>query len=189
MLRGERICLRAQRRSDVEVLHGPLYENPESFMLTEGRAYRPRSLEAALAKYDKGLAEDPEPRFDPFIVEALVDLDPPALAGQVLGDAALWAIDPHVRSAHIGITLLAEARGLGVGREVVDLLVDYGFRVRGLHRLQCETHADNAAMLATAQAAGFRPEGTLRQAAWRSGRHVDMVVLGVLATDRDAAPG
>lgn len=194
MLRGKSVCLRAQRRTDVEALHGPLYEDPESFMLTEGRAYRPESLESALAKYDKQLADAPEPRVAPFIVEAMVDLGSSVVAGQVLGDAALWAIDTHVRSAHIGITLLPAARGLGAGREVVDLLVDYAFRVRGLHRLQCETYSDNAAMLATAEAVGFRREGVRRDAGWRSGRHVDDVVLGLLATDRqpsaaDRPPG
>ena len=184
MLRGKRVCLRAEVRSDLEILHGPLYENPESFMLTEGRAYQPQSLEAALARYDKKLAEDADPRYAPFIVESLVDLGPAVSAGQVLGDAALWAINNHERSAHIGITLLPAARGLGLGREAVELLLDYAFRVRGLHRLQCETHADNAAMIATAEAAGFRREGVLRQAAWRSGGHVDEVILGVLAADR-----
>ncbi len=189
MLRGKSVCLRAQRRSDIEVLHGPLYEDPESFMLTEGRAYRPQSLEAALARYDKALPEEPEARYDQFIVESLVEIGPNISTGQVLGDAALWGLNAHERSAHIGITLLPVARGVGVGREVVELLIDHGFRIRGLHRLQCETHADNAAMLATAEAAGFRPEGMLRQAAWRSGRHVDEVVLGLLASDRGSAGG
>lgn len=182
MLRGPRICLRAMRRSDLEVPHGPLYEDPDAFMLSEGRAYRPESLEAALARFDKALAEDPEPRFDPFIAESLVTLSTTIPVGAVLGDAALWGVDSHTRSAHIGVNLLPAARGLGVGKEAVLLLADYAFRVRGLNRLQCETYLDNAAMLAVAESVGFQREGLRREVGWRDGSYVDDVILGLLAS-------
>ncbi len=68
-------------------------------------------------------------------------------------------------------------------RNVVRALCVYGFTVRGLHRLQIETLASNAAMLKAAERAGFVREGTLRQAAWVTGEFVDEVILGLLAAD------
>jgi RimJ/RimL family protein N-acetyltransferase len=55
--------------------------------------------------------------------------------------------------------------------------------LRGLHRLQVETLADNTAMIRAATQAGFVPEGTLRRAAWVNGAFADEVILGLLATE------
>ncbi|MEP6696829.1 MAG: GNAT family protein [Pseudonocardiales bacterium] len=182
MLRGKQICLRARLRRDIEVLHEPLRDDPELWMLTDNDPWTPQSLDGALAKFDKRQEEE-QTRFVDFTVEMLVNAGDTLAAGRVVGDACLWGVDLHARSAHIGLTLIAEARGHGIGRETVDLLVDYAFRIRGLHRLQCETHSDNAAMVATAEAAGFGIEGHLQEAGWRSGRYIDETVLGLLAAD------
>ena len=64
---------------------------------------------------------------------------------------------------------------------MVRVLCDYGFRIRGLHRLQMETLADNAAMIKAAQANGFEIEGTLRKSAWLDGHFADEVILGRVA--------
>jgi RimJ/RimL family protein N-acetyltransferase len=63
------------------------------------------------------------------------------------------------------------------------VLCEYGFRVRGLRRLQVDTLADNEAMIKAAVAVGFTVEGTLRQAAWVYGDILDEVVLGLLADE------
>ena len=183
MLCGARVCLRAPRRADLELLHGPLREDPDAFMLSDSDPYAPESLEVAQARFDRRLAEEPDGRFAGFTVEAAADLGDTIAAGQVLGDASLWGIDPHTRSAHIGVRLLPQARRQRIGREAAGLLADYAFRIRGLHRLQCDTHADNTPMVRAAERIGFRHEGTLRDAGWRSGRYVDVVVLGLLATE------
>jgi len=95
----------------------------------------------------------------------------------------MWRLDPHNRSAHLGIALRPAFRGRGLGTDTVRVLCRYGFTMRGLHRLQIETLADNAAMLRTAEQAGFAREGTLRAAAWVSGEFADEVILGLLAAD------
>jgi RimJ/RimL family protein N-acetyltransferase len=62
---------------------------------------------------------------------------------------------------------------------VVVALCDYGFAVRGLHRLQVDTLASNTAMIRAASRAGFVPEGRLRRAAWVNGEFADGVILGM----------
>ena len=76
----------------------------------------------------------------------------------------LWGIDLHNRSAHVGISLRPAFRGRGLGGDVVRVLCRYGFAIRGLHRMQLETLADNAAMIAVAERLGFTREGTMRGA-------------------------
>jgi RimJ/RimL family protein N-acetyltransferase len=63
------------------------------------------------------------------------------------------------------------------------VLCHYGFAVRGLHRLQVDTLADNTAMIRAANQAGFVLEGTLRRAAWVNGEFLDEVILGLLAPE------
>ena len=106
------------------------------------------------------------------------------LAGsQLAGEALLWAIDLHNRSAHLGLSLRPAFRGRGLGADVVVALCEYGFAVRGLHRLQVDTLADNTAMIRAATRAGFVSEGRLRRAAWVNADFADEVILGLLATD------
>jgi RimJ/RimL family protein N-acetyltransferase len=110
-------------------------------------------------------------------VFSVVALDGDELAGE----AVLWHIDTHNRSAHIGMSLRPAWRGRGLATDVVQVLCHYGFDVLGMHRLQVDTLADNAAMIASAKAAGFSMEGTLREGAWVSGVFIDEVILGLLA--------
>jgi RimJ/RimL family protein N-acetyltransferase len=105
--------------------------------------------------------------------------------GELAGEALLWAIDLHNRIAHLGVSLRPAFRGRGLGADVVVALCEYGFAVRGLHRLQVDTLAGNTAMIRAAERAGFVPEGRLRQAAWAGGDFAEVVILGLLAAGWD----
>src|SRR5205814_1355008 len=73
-------------------------------------------------------------------------------------------------------TSASRFRGRGLASDVIRVLCGYGFAVRGLHRLQIETLADNTPMIRASAAAGFLPEGTLRHSAWVDGEFADQVV-------------
>jgi RimJ/RimL family protein N-acetyltransferase len=112
-----------------------------------------------------------------FSVVDLADSD------RLAGEALLWGIDLHNRTAHVGVSLLPEFRGRAFGTDVVRVLCSYGISVRGLHRLQVETLVDNEAMVRAATRAGFTREGVLRSSSWVDGAFVDTVVLGLLAEE------
>ena len=171
MLHGEQVGLRARQPEDIATLHAELYEDVETKSRADIRPWRPVGPEAS--PYAIG-----EPREDAAVF-SIVHLPD----GDLVGEALLWAIDLHNRSAHLGISLRPGYRGRGLGTDVVRVLVRYGFEVRGLHRLQVDTLADNAAMIAAARAVGFTLEGTLRRASWVNGAFADEVVLGLLAEE------
>lgn len=173
MIRGERVGLRARRESDVPVLHNELYDDVAIRSRADSRPWRPVALGSAESPY---AVRAPTDGTASFSVEELE-------SHELAGEADLWSIDTHNRSAHLGISLRPGFRGRGLGRDVVRALCEYGFAVRGLHRLQIETLADNAGMIAAATRAGFTVEGTLRDAAWVYGAFVDEVVLGLLVDD------
>lgn len=171
MMRGEKVGLRARQEADVPVLHAELYDDVAMRSRSDTRPWRPLPLAHSVF----AVAEPS----DNAAVFSVVELDSQQLAGAAL----LWSIDTHNRSAHLGISLLPAARGRGLGADVVRVLCEYGFAVRGLQRLQVDTLADNAAMIAAARKAGFTLEGTLRRAGWVYGEFIDEVVLGLLADE------
>jgi RimJ/RimL family protein N-acetyltransferase len=85
------------------------------------------------------------------------------------------------------VALASEARGQGLGTDVVRVLCEYAFRVRDLHRLALETLASNEPMMRAARTVGFREEHRLREAAYVLGNRVDEVVFGLLRWEWHAA--
>ena len=172
MLRGEVAGLRAQEDSDVPVLHAELHEDVATWVRADSRPWRPIQASAGSPVRAAGPRDD-------SAVFSVVQL----ATGDLAGQAMLWAIDLHNRSAHVGISLRPAFRGCGLGTDTVRVLCRYAFAILGLQRLQAETLASNAAMIATATQAGFVPEGTLRRSAWVDGQFADEVILGMLARD------
>jgi len=177
MLRVGKVGLRARDQADVAVLHAELYEDIATHMRADSRPWRPIPAGSSASPYAIG-----EPRDDVACFSA-VEL----VSGELAGEALLWAIDLHNRTAHLGLSLRPAFRGRGLGTDVVLALCEYGFAVRGLHRLQVDTLAGNTAMIRAASRAGFVREGMLRGAAWVDGEFADEVILGLLASDRQQA--
>ncbi len=179
MLRGRTVGLRARLDADVPILHAQLYDDVVTRSRADSRPWRPIPPGSAASPYAVTDPTDDAARF------SVVELPDGALAGEAL----LWGIDAHNRTAHLGISLLPSCRHRGLGTDVVRVLCRYCFDVLGLHRLQVEAVADNIAMIKAARAAGFVLEGTLRGASWVDGKFVDEVVLGLLADDSSATSG
>ena len=87
----------------------------------------------------------------PFVVED-------AATGAPLGVIELRVGPP----ADVGYWLAPAGRGRGVLTRALRLVVDYGFRDRGLARLELYTLLDNVPSQRVAERAGFVREGTVR---------------------------
>jgi RimJ/RimL family protein N-acetyltransferase len=97
-----------------------------------------------------------------------------------LGHVMLHSVDFKNRRAEIGYWLVPAARGRGIGKVAVSLLVEWAFAELDLHRLEITTTPDNAAARALAAALGFTEEGVMRGRNLERGRHVDVVLLARL---------
>jgi [ribosomal protein S5]-alanine N-acetyltransferase len=82
----------------------------------------------------------------------------------------------------IGLALLPEHRGKGLGTAAQQLLVDHLFRFSTVHRLEALTDADNVAEQRALERIGFIREGVLRQVAFRDGTWRDSVIYALLRT-------
>ncbi|MFI6512232.1 GNAT family N-acetyltransferase [Streptosporangium sp. NPDC050855] len=171
MLRGDRVLLRAVTKEDLVPLHR-LHEDVETRVGAVPAPWLPETIERVTARYEK---REPDPANVEFAVQAV--------SGELVGIGIVWGVDTLNRNGHLGMSLLPEARGHGYAPEALRLLCDYAFRIRGLHRLGLETLVTNTAMIAAAEKAGFRREGTLRGNAWVAGAFVDEALFGLLATE------
>jgi RimJ/RimL family protein N-acetyltransferase len=175
MLRGKLVALRARREDDARILHAELYEDPDTWMRSDTRPWVPVPFGPASPHWP---GEDAPSASDAAIF-AVAELE----TGELAGEALLWGIDLHNRSAHVGLSLRPACRGRGLGEDTVRVLCRYGFAIRGLHRLQLETLADNHAMIGAAERVGFIREGVTRGSGWVNGRWADDVIFGLLDTE------
>lgn len=175
MLRGELTGLRARAEADVAILHAELYEDVATRVRADSRPWVPIPPGPGSPYW----AGEEAPKAADAALFSVIELATDELAGEGL----LWGVDPHNRSAHIGISLRPSFRGRGFGVDAVRVLCRYGFAIRGLHRLQLETLADNRAMIAVAGQAGFTREGVTRGSDWVNGTFMDSVIFGLLADE------
>jgi RimJ/RimL family protein N-acetyltransferase len=179
VLRGESVGLRARQEEDVPLLKAGLYDDVATRLRADSRPWVPVSSTSDAVPYR---VREPTDDAAMFSVVDLTDDD------RLVGEALLWSIDLHNRSAHLGLALLRDHRGRSLGTDIVRVLCRYGFSVRGLHRLQLETLVDNVAMIAAAERVGFTREGVQRGAAWADGEFVDVVTMGLLAGEWSREP-
>lgn len=110
------------------------------------------------------------------------------LEGALVGIAGLHRVGPSPRRAHartLGLWVRPEAQGRGVGRALLQALIDYAERWAGVRRLELTVNVDNPRAIALYRRCGFVEEGRLRAYALRDGEYVDCLTMARCAS---AAP-
>jgi RimJ/RimL family protein N-acetyltransferase len=83
----------------------------------------------------------------------------------------------------IGIALLPEFRGRGIGWRAQAMLCDYLFSHSPAQRIQAGTHAENLAEQRSLEKAGFQLEGVIRACEFRAGQWRDGYLYSRLRDD------
>jgi RimJ/RimL family protein N-acetyltransferase len=109
--------------------------------------------------------------------------------GDVAGRVNLFGEDLLARHAEVGIALLPEARGKGIGTAALAQLVEFAFVRRNLRRLHLIVIASNAAGIGSYRKVGFVEEGRRREHCWVRGHYEDEVIMGLLRSEWRAARG
>lgn len=108
------------------------------------------------------------------------------LNGAVVGTAGLHPAGPALRRRHVltlGISVLPEAQGKGVGSALMAAMCHYADRWAGALRLELTVFCDNDAAIHLYRKFGFEVEGTLRGYAMRDGQYVDAYAMARLHPD------
>ena len=102
----------------------------------------------------------------------------------MLGMISAIEVDYHNRS--FGISSLigeASARGKGVIGKARREVMHYMFSELGMHKATTRILEDNVHSIRAVEKFGFKREGVLREAAFKSGRFKDLFVYGMLKSE------
>lgn len=175
MLRGEKVTLRPIEREDLKRMHELATHNVEQVLLARG-AWEPWSLAAMEKEFDKHLEEQDKSE---FVIEA---------DGTIIGNIGLhpWK-NRRAGSASFGVTIFdSEYLGKGYGRDAVNTLLDWAFRIQNFQRVGLTCLATNERAIRCYEAVGFVHEGRMRQAQYVNGSYVDEVQMGILRGEWEA---
>ncbi|MBS4174102.1 GNAT family protein [Bacillus sp. FJAT-49736] len=100
---------------------------------------------------------------------------------QVIGDIALQSIDHLNRNANIRISIENQVnRGKGYGTEALQLLLEHGFGVLNLHRIELNVFAYNEKAYQVYEKIGFKKEGIQRDALYYDFKYHDSILMAIL---------
>jgi len=137
--------------------------------------HRPISLEQEERWFDS-ILNDTSGRNEPFAIETL--------ERQHIGVCGLHDIHARYRHAELGIFIgEKEYWGRGYGSEAVRLLLEFAFGQLNLHRVYLHVFASNERAVRAYEKCGFKREGLLRHHAFKNGRYVDVIIMGILADE------
>lgn len=102
-------------------------------------------------------------------------------SGTVVGwcDIERYGREGFTHGGRLGIGLLAEARGRGLGRRLMTEAIDAA-RAQGMERIELEVFASNTRAIALYESLGFRREGLKRRARKLDGEYEDDVLMGII---------
>jgi RimJ/RimL family protein N-acetyltransferase len=164
---GDKIYLRALEKADAKTVT-PWFNDLE--ITRNLTSWRPLSLET-----EEGF------------IAALADAQHDLVLGicekssdALVGVTGLHGFAPPDLKAMFGIMLGREHHDKGYGSEATRLMVKIAFETVNVHRVWLEVHLRNQGGLRAYEKAGFQREGLLREAVYRDGGWLDVVVMGIL---------
>ena len=115
-----------------------------------------------------------------FFVERRVD---GAIVGTISYHRVSYGPSPQSAAWMLGIDLIPEGRGQGLGTEAQRLLADWLFATTQANRVEASTDVENVAEARSLEKAGFTREGVNRGAQFRAGAYHDLVLYARLRSD------
>jgi RimJ/RimL family protein N-acetyltransferase len=171
MLKGDNVILRPMRREYLEK-YFEFRNEVELELLSSGEAPMPMEYERLVAMFEAHLAR-PRSEISWFGIEVQ--------GGKFIGQCLLHNFDYAARTCELGVTIGdRDHLGRGYGRDVVQLLVKYAFRLRNMQKVWLTTNGSNERAQKAFAAAGFVEEGRLKRHVWLDGRYDDLVYMGIL---------
>lgn len=97
-----------------------------------------------------------------------------------------YGTSPHSRSAMLGITIAKPYQDSGYGTEVVNWILDWGFRHANLHSIHLGSVEYNKRAHRCYEKCGFTMDGRRRQCFWHDRKYWDLYFFSILEDEWDA---
>lgn len=171
---GELVRLRGVEPEDWESFQR--FDANTGDMRRADRVHPPRSGARQREWAQKTALETPENDTMMLGIESLAEA---ALVGMLATDA----VDYRAGRFMYGISIGTDHKGRGYATEAVRLLLNFMFGERRFHKCEASVWGFNDASIALHRKLGFTEEGRLRDHEFFAGRHHDVVLFGMTATE------
>lgn len=101
----------------------------------------------------------------------------------LIGSCGLFSWNRNWRKCAIGYEIAPSSVGNGLMFEALSAVIDWGLAEMHLNRIEAQVHPKNKASVKLLERLGFVQEGLLRQVAFWSGEHHDMLQYSLLRAD------
>jgi ribosomal-protein-alanine N-acetyltransferase len=105
-------------------------------------------------------------------------------SGKLIGTCGLFAFNEDALKAELGYELNSSYQGNGFMTEALKAVLDYTFRECGINRVEAFVEPLNTASQGLLEKLGFTKEGTLRKYERCRGELIDIIIYGLLRSDR-----
>ena len=106
--------------------------------------------------------------------------------GKLVGTAGFHTWSTRHRRAEIGYTLARPFWGQGLMTEAVRAIIDFGFRVMDLNRIEARCFTENIASARVMEKCGMQFEALLREQELVKGRYEDLKMYSILRREWNA---
>ena len=102
------------------------------------------------------------------------------VSGAFVGTIGLWQIDKYHQKGEIGYMTFKQYWNKGIVSEALKEVIDYGFKVMKLHRIEAEIDPDNIASGRVLEKLGFAREAYYKEDYYYEGKFFDSARYGLL---------
>ena len=179
ILHGELTTLRPIHRDDLPLLHRWL-NDPTIMQYWEGRDH-PATFDRVEQRFRKSLEG-----LDRDAVRFMIEIpgDSAEAPRRTIGMVQHGRIVPRAKNAQVDMLIgESDCRDSGYGTDAMRTFLAHLFEAMKVHRIWLTLRATNVGAVRGAEKCGFVQEGVLRQHDYLEGKHVDVVVYGVLASE------
>jgi L-phenylalanine/L-methionine N-acetyltransferase len=106
-----------------------------------------------------------------------------------VGSAGLFSVSPSPRRAHtrgLGISVIGPYQGKGVGKALMQVMLDWADNWTIITRIELQVYADNEHAIRLYRQFGFEQEGLFRGHAIRAGKLADTLAMARTVPPRSA---
>lgn len=105
---------------------------------------------------------------------------------QLIGSTGFHDVESIDREAEFGISIGEKTVwNQGYGTEATRLMLQHGFETLNLNRIYLRVYETNPRATRAYEKAGFVHEGRMRQAVYKQGKYIDVLLMSILRSEWD----
>ncbi|TCP58165.1 RimJ/RimL family protein N-acetyltransferase [Tumebacillus sp. BK434] len=167
-LQGQKVYLRPFTAEDADIFYRSFYEPTGRYYTGTQEMFTDKQIADALDRFAAATN-----RVDLLICSQETN--------EPVGDISLNSMDSNNRSGSLRLAVFEpENYSKGYGTEALILMLDYGFGIRNLHRIELHVYSYNERAIHTYEKVGFKREGVMRDAWYYDHKWVDVIIMSIL---------